>query len=159
MAHSRGRRTDYTWQGVVVGFSLSAAGSALQTVVDVNASSTLYRSRGEFVASIDAPTDGDKAIVALGLIRGTEEDVAIGVTAMPNSSDDLDADWLWHGFMPLQAQAANLEHIVAMRLTCDSKVMRWFRQSEKLILVVDVVSAAGTPAVDVTGGLRCLFGQ
>ena len=160
MARQRsGRRTDYTWQGAQVGATLAAAGSTLAEIVTLNAPQTLTRIRGSLVASIDGPTDGDKVIMAFGFIVGTEEDLAIGVTAMPNPSDDLDAAWVWHSYIPMLAQAAGVENTVFGRLTVDGKAMRRMRQSETLILVVDNVSAAGTPATDFAGGFRCLFGS
>ena len=157
---ARGRRSDYTWQGIatgVSGFSLASVGSGLQGVVGISTASMLVRVRGEIVASLDGPTDGDKTGIAMGLIRGTEEDIAIGVTAMPDLATDLDADWLWHGFVVLQAQAANLEHGVVQRLTVDSKAMRKFRQGEQLIFVASNVNVTGTAATDLTFGFRALF--
>ena len=111
------------------------------------------------MASIDGPTDGDQAVIAVGLIVVTEEQLATGVGAISDSAADLDAEWLWHGFLLLQAQAANLEHGVVDRLTIDSKAMRRFKQTQSLAFVVSATSLSGTPATDVIIAVRQLFGE
>ena len=70
---SSGRCTDYSWSG---GSQIAAMASGTATalvVVTFNTPLTLMRVRGEAVASIDGPVDGDKATVAAGLIVVTEE--------------------------------------------------------------------------------------
>ena len=102
MARS-GRRTDYSWQGSTGTFALSATGVGVQTLVTVAASPTIFRAWGEILASIDGPVDGDKISMAYGLLVVTEEQVAAGASSMPDPADDLDAEWFWHGFIPLMA--------------------------------------------------------
>ena len=159
-----GDRMDYTWNGLSTGTSavaLAGGAPAISSVVITGGPGTLIRSRGEILASIDGPTDGDKIGIGFGLIRGTEEQVAVGASAVPSPLDDLDADWVWHGFILLQSQAVVATSAGQQfgRLTVDSKAMRKFRQGEVLILAIDSINMAGTPAIDVAFGFRILFGE
>ena len=154
-----GRRNDYVWNGTANALSMAGNGSALSDVTgQFGIAGTLMRCRGELLAVLDSPTDGDKASVACGIIRATEEQLAVGVTAVPNPSDDLDADWVWHSFVPLSFVLATGNAAIegAGRIIVDSKAMRKFRQGEYFIIVVDNNSLAGTAAIDVTFGLRLL---
>ena len=105
MARSRsGRRPDYTWQGnPAMGLSTASGASGLAIIATLGVSGTLVRLRGAVLASIDAPSDGDKIVVGVGIMVVTEEQLAIGVTAIPSPTEDLDADWVWYGLIPLQA--------------------------------------------------------
>ena len=155
-----GRDTDYTWQSAQLANSM-LAGSAFITELTaggLGTAATLFRIRGECGASIDSPSDGDKTVLTLGIIRATPEQVAVGVTAFPTPGSDGDADWIWYGSIPLWSQAANSEHTVAGRLKMDSKAMRKFRQGETLVLVGELTTLSGTPAADVVVGVRFLFG-
>jgi len=161
MARARsGRRTDYTWQGVTFGATLAAAGNVTQVITTPQASSTVMRLRGELVASIDGPVDNDKVAINCGIIVVTEEQVAGGASTMPSPAGDLDAEWIWHGFLLLLSQAvvATAQLTQAARLTIDSKAMRRIKQTQSVILIVENTSLAGTPATDVMGGVRALFG-
>jgi len=100
---ARGRRNDYTWQGVVNGSALASGASASVEVVNVGNAVTLMRTRGLIACSMDGPTDGNKAILGVGLIVGTEEQLATGATAFPNPVSDIDAEWIWHANIPLLA--------------------------------------------------------
>ena len=156
-----GRRTDYIWNGTGVGLSISSGGSQLSDITgQFGAAGTIFRVRGELLASIDSPTDGAKVLITAGIIRITEEQLAVGITAVPNPLADLDADWLWHGFVPLMfvtPDAASGE--AAGRLVIDSKAMRKMRQGELLGMVVDSNALTGTDAVDIVFGVRILFGN
>ena len=159
---ARGRKVgSVTWQGSCAGASI-AAGSSLLSVINIpSSSSTLLRTRGEVVASIDGPTDGDKTCVGMGLIVVTEEQTTVGVSAVPNPLSDLDAEWIWHGFLLLMAQGATEDSNVvtnAVRLTVDSKAMRKIKQTQDIVLITGLANQAGTPAVDIMFGIRQLFG-
>ena len=163
-ARSKGRKTDYTWSGESFGASIASATSTLFGINIFNAAATLIRVRGEIVMSIDGPVDGDKVVVGLGLKIASDDQVAAGVSAFASPATDLDADWLWHGFMPLMAQAGagvggslNVQSVV-MRLTVDNKAMRKVRQNQQLVLVVTPENFAGTPGTDILAGLRTLIG-
>ena len=162
MPRSTGRRTDYTWNGGGVRFGLGANTTGVNVMATAGVSGTFMRSRGEILASIDSPVLNDGGIMAFGLIKVTEEQVAVGATAMPNPNDDLDADWMWHGFIPLQAvtevTAGGMAQEAVGRLTIDSKAMRKVKQTEAIVLISDWDTLSGTPAVDVAAGVRLLFG-
>ena len=157
---STGRRTDYTWQGGALGSSLSSGGAFISSVFTAGTAATLMRSRGEVVASIDGITDGDKAIVGVGLIVVTEEQLAAGATSVPDPITDFDAEWVWHGFLLLMSQAivATTDDTHNARLSIDSKAMRRMKQTMSLVFVATNVASAGTPNVDVLFGCRSLVG-
>ena len=152
-----GRRTDYTWQGSQVTGGLAAAGISVTAVLTSAVSGTIMRSRGELLAVLDGPTAGDQAVVFAGLIVVTEEQLAVGATAIPNPGADFDADWMWHGGISLIDEGA-FPDFVGGRLTIDSKAMRKIKQSMSVALVVANSSSVGTPAIDFEGYLRILFG-
>ena len=157
-----GRKTDYVWNGVGFGATLAAGGTLVQDITGlIGNSGTLYRSRGELVASIDGPTDGDKVEIAMGIMRVTQEQLAVGATSIPSPRTDLDADWLWHGWILLMSQGVGElsgNVTMAQRLTIDSKAMRKFRQGESFAFVLKATNVAGTPAFDILAGIRVLIG-
>ena len=164
MARRSGRPSDFNWQGLLgIKFALSAGTTALAQVNNPQTASTLMRSRGEVQASIDGPVDGDAVVASVGLIVVTEEQLAVGVTAVPNPADDLDAEWIWHGFILLQAQAGTAVGAslnvgqVAGRLSVDSKAMRRMKQGQSVVFVGDNNALAGSPAIDIMGAFRQLF--
>ena len=167
MARRDGRRMrDLTWSGLGGTTKQVTAGSlASSTVVSLADTQTLLRTRGEILGQIDGPVDGDATIVGCGLIVVTEEQVAVGTTSMPDPIQDLDAEWLWHGFLVLAAQAGtgvggslNVNSAVA-RLSVDSKAMRRMKQSQSVALVLRNSVLSGTPTVDVNAAFRVLFGE
>ena len=144
--------------------TLASSGANFAEVVSSTTAATLLRTRGEVIASIDGPVDNDQAAVSCGITVITEEQLAAGITSIPNPSSDLDADWLWHGFLLLMAQAgtgvgASLNvNNVTQRLTIDSKAMRRIRPTMSLAFVAHNVALGGTPAVDLLFAVRCLKG-
>ncbi len=90
--------------------------------------------------------------------------MAAGAASIPNPASDLNADWLWHGFLLLQAQAGtgvgaslNVMQSVA-RLTIDSKAMRKLRPTNSLLFAAHNTALGGTPTVDLIVAARCLKG-
>ncbi len=152
-----GRRPDYEWQGLAFSLNSIAEANVFQGVAVVNGAATLMRVRGEILASIDAPTDGDQKVLGFGIMIVTDAQLAAGPTSVPSPLTVMDGDWLWHGFIPLVAQAANLEHTVAGRLTIDSKAMRKLKPNDNVVMIVDGLNIAGTPVADATLGVRALF--
>ena len=159
MARRTGRRTDYTWNGAFGTLAAVVnAGGVSQIVLSDTASGTIMRARGRIKAAIDTGTVNDICVVGLGLIVVTPEQLAVGTSAIPNSNDDLDADWLWHGFVPLSAVATATGNEDFAMIEVDSKAMRRMKQGMSVALRMDNAALAGTPAVDVTFGIRMLFG-
>ena len=160
MAHARYRpRVNYTWEGISFSASNAAAGGAVVGLIVVAEAVTVARCRGELVASIDGPTDGDKVLLSYGIIVVTEEQLAVGLTAIPDPFLDMDAEWIWHGFTPLTAQSVVNQAATSevARLTIDSKVMRKMKQGQNVAFVLRATSIAGTPATDVLGACRVLL--
>ncbi len=162
MARSVGRRADYTWQGLAAGGfvvdAIGAAGSFVQVALMATAG-TIMRCRGNILATLDVGAASDKAVIGMGLIVATESQVTAGTTAIPSPLTDLDEKWIWHSFGCLQNEsgAQGDELGTQQRFEVDSKAMRRFKQTESLLLVFDVVVLAGSPTVDVVGGIRALF--
>ena len=169
MARARrggGKKIDFVeWSGVSgATFVLASGGAGFAEVVQTLVAATLLRTRGEIIASIDGPVDNDQCSISAGIIVITEEQLAAGITSIPNPADDLNADWLWHGFILLMAQAgtgigaALNANNVTQRLTIDSKAMRKLRPSNHLAFVADNTPLGGTPVVDIILAIRCLKG-
>ena len=154
-----GRKTDYTWQGQCAGVALVSGGAAIVEITTPSTASTLTRTRGRVRASIDGPVANDKSCVGVGLIAVTEEQLAVGITAIPSPIDDFDAEWFWHGVLLLLAQGASTDEPgITDTIEIDSKAMRRMKQTQTALAVIEARSQAGTPAVDVMITLRSLFG-
>lgn len=159
---TRGPRKDYTWNGATLDGSGITTTQSVQAAVTFNASGTVARARGRIKAYIDNPSDGDRIYVGAGLIVVTEEQLAVGATATPNPLTDLDAEWMWHGFMPLAFETTtNTEaSTLAMDvLEIDSKAMRRVKQTQSLALVVARTAGAGSSSISFVAGLRILLAE
>ena len=157
---SSGRRSDYEWQGNTGAASLASNVPAIINMVVNNAAGTLMRSRGQVLGSIDGATDGDAVAVAVGLIIADDDAVAVGVTAIPSPDADMDAEWLWHGFLLLKAQGTSTDQPgLTARLEIDSKAMRRLKPNTNCVFAIAPKSLSGTPAVDVLVGLRSLLAR
>ncbi len=159
---SSGRRTDYAWNGGSLLMNNLTATKVVGGMVTVNQSSTLMRARGEIKAGLDGPTDGMVGAVGFGLIVGSDDQLAAGQTAFPSPVSDLDADWLWHGWILLHAFSATTNESFGAQhgtLSIDSKAMRKVRQNDQIILAAEVDVLSGSPAVDAVAAIRFLFGS
>ncbi len=69
------KKIDYVeWSGLLgTGQVLTVNATVVSEVVNSTVAATFLRVRGEIVASIDGPTDGDKSATAVGIIVVTEE--------------------------------------------------------------------------------------
>ena len=164
MARSRGRRTDYAWNGGTVLLNNITTSTLIASMVVVNQSSTLMRVHGEimFRLATSAAALGSK-ILGCGLIAASDDQFAAGASAFPNPITDMDAAWLWHGFGLVGAVsttlASNFSDAMVARLTIDSKAMRKVRANQQIILVVDPEDLVGTETVDGMAAARFLFGS
>ena len=160
---SSGRRTDYAWQGTTGAISAFAATQAIGPgSVASNASATVMRVRGHINVGMDVGAADNKGVVAVGLIIGTDDAVAVGATAFPSPADDIDADWFWHGWFSLQSitgTQTDAEGGQFQAREIDSKAMRRIRQNEQVVLMADASIEAGSPTFDLVYGLRVLFGS
>ena len=160
MARGRGRRTDYTWSGFTAGIITTTGQTSFASTGVLAFTGTLMRTRGNLVTGIDGSVSDDKVIVGMGIIKATEEQLAVGVTALPSPVLDLDAEWLWHSFGCLQAQGTDQGAPgTTQRFEIDSKAMRRMKANEGLALVVFNEAIAGSAAIDTTVGLRFLLGS
>ncbi len=161
-ARRAGRGPDYDWFLSTFSGAFASGGSAINAGLTFTTKQTIMRNRGQYVVSIDGPTDGDKINVGLGLIIVSSEALAAGVTSIPLPISNGDAPWLWHQLVPLMAQAgtgvgASLNAMsVVGRGEIDAKAMRKVGLNEALVFVMQSVSTSGTPAVDIVGAFRTL---
>ena len=159
---SRGRRSDYTWNGAAwFDATLSATQSlGSGSIATVNAAGTLVRLRGYATVSMDVAAADNTQVVALGMIVGSDDQVAAGATAFPSPMDDLDADWIWHSFFPLRSVTGTQSDGVGGQVVSqviDSKAMRRVKQNDQLVMVADAQILAGSPTADSVAGVRALF--
>ncbi len=161
MARGRsGRRADYSWNGLCGALENIGEANQLVSIAIFAGAGTVMRTRGQVLVQFDGAADGNKKCVAAGLIIGTDAQVTAGPTAFSSPISNLDAEWLWHGFFPLMAQAAtevDAEGSKVMRLEVDSKAMRKVKQNEQMVLVVDGSNISGAPVADLAFGIRTLF--
>ncbi len=157
---SRGRRPDYEWVGNSSTLMLTANSQGQADMSGpIPRASTLMRCRGEVLAVIDGPTTNDVAVAACGLIVVTEEQLAVGTTAVPNPDTDFDAEWIWHGFLPMSHIGGGVEKEQVARITLDSKAMRRMKETQSVLFVATNGAVTGTGAIDVTFGVRLLFAR
>ncbi len=159
MARS-GRRVDYEWSGNdAFGGQINSDATTAFTIVTMGFAGTLMRCRGRIRASLNGPVDGDKTVVACGLIIVTEEQLASGPSAMPDPATDLDAEWIWYGSLLLMCQEIvdTASGQVVDTLEIDTKAMRKFKSSQSIVLIERNVDVSGVAIVDTLTGLRTLF--
>ncbi len=161
MARNRtGRRLTYNWQGVQGTISSITTANKVGTgSIFFDAAQTVMRIRGNVLASLDFVAANEKLSLALGLIVITDAVLAAGPTAMPSPIAVPDAEWIWHQYIPLQAQgAAQVEDLgnQVFRAEIDSKAMRKVKANENVVLVADGVQEAGSAVGDVVYGFRIL---
>ncbi len=164
MARSRGRRSDYNWQGqtgrATVDNALATVSDSGNTVIDVGEASTLVRIHGDMLFQLDASAVDERIIVAWGLIKVAANQVSVGVTSMPHPFTDIEDDWIAHGYVNLSsgADAAIQPDAAFQRVTVDSKAMRKFKATESLAVVVEVGNSLDQGgSFDWGYGFRVLF--
>ena len=166
MARSGSKIGRKFWQGVTQASRLvitttQAAVLALQ-FPEGNAE-TLLRSRGEILITGTPAAASDSDIVSLGLIVVSQNALVAGGASLPGPLTDLGADWLWHGFVPLDAGAdASLIDPGATtyihRLSIDSKAMRRI-PSDRAVVLMAQLESGDFSAVVMQAGVRMLFGH
>ncbi len=120
---------------------------------------TLMRCRGRVKAVVETPAANSATIVSMGLIVTTEEQLLVGATAIPDPALDLDAEWVWHGYLLVMGDSADLDTTPATdTLEIDSKAMRRMKQSQNLSFVAGSDSPLGSRGVILAGGFRVLVG-
>ena len=158
---TQGRRADYNWIGGTGQISSVAETNALGTgFVVIDTASTIVRVRGNLLASLDFVAVDERYVLGVGLIVVTDAAAVAGAASLPSPTDNADAEWLWHQFIPLATQTAaqtdsngNQSRMVEI----DSKAMRKVKTNSRLVMVADGVRQAGAPVCDVTYGFRMLL--
>ncbi len=162
---SSGRRTDYTWFGVsdiVVAQDLAIANATLGgESIAFGTAGTVMRLRGQVAVLLNAAAVAESAVIAVGIIRATDEAAAAGVASLPHPDSDPDAEWIWHSYLSIHSgqEAAIVNDFLMDRKEIDSKAMRRVKQNEQLVLVSEVAhSEDQTGLYDLLYGFRMLFG-
>ena len=159
-ARRTGRRADYAWNGGSFIVNDLTSTKQVAGMVTVNQSATLVRTRGEILFALDGAADGVATAIGLGMIVGNDDQFTAGATAFPSPISDLDADWLWHGFILLRAFTASQSETLGSqvgRIMIDSKAMRKVRQNDQVGLVMEASALAGSPSADGVIAARFLF--
>ena len=155
-----------TWFGSTTGTVISLSAQQIEIMsIGVGAASlhgvTLLRSRGELLVSGSPDAATDITVVGLGLIVVSEAAQSQGGLSIPGPINDVDADWLWHKFVPLDAVSATAvdfdNTFASVRVELDSKAMRRVPTDSTVILVGEA-NTSTFPALTVIGGMRLLFG-
>jgi len=107
-------------------------------------------------------TAGGVAICTMGLILVTSNALAVGVTAIPDPSVDVGADWLWTdtAIVGEEASSSLLGRTCSWaRLVVDSKSMRKVQANQALVFVGAVQDGTppGAAQVNISGQLRFLL--
>ena len=160
MARQSGRRADYNWTGHAgfsVGFTTTqviATGSILFI-----AAGTVVRIRGHASVGMDVGAADNAGAVALGLIIVKNNALVAGATAVPSPVNEIDAEWLWHGWFSLNSitgTQSDDEGGQRVLREIDTKAMRKFKADDALIMVADGFTLAGSPSYDMVYGIRVL---
>ena len=162
----RARKTDYDWEGLGAGAALIANLTTIpdiQVIVQFLASVTLYRIRGEILATLTTAAAANSAkILHCGLIMASAEAAAAGAASIPDPASDLNAPWIWHGFMHLMRTATTETEsfgLASYRLQVDSKAMRKIKANQSLVFAVSPQNLAGSETAQIFFGFRALFGS
>jgi len=151
--------TATTWDDNLVTVTQSLIG----TVQISGADETLLRVRGAILCNFvpDAATDTD--IIALGMILANIAAINVGGASLPGPIADASANWLWHEFVPIDANGATAAGGAAgtlqqFRVVVDSKAMRKVPAGYGIAVMAELATG-DFASVNVTGGVRMLFGH
>ena len=137
--------------------------NVLQSVESAGLNQTLLRSRGQLLIQVTPDAASDIGLVGLGLIVVSENAATVGGTSLPGLLSDIDADWLWYEFVPMDAiiltvADANARAIVH-RVDIDARAMRKVAGDKVVVLMAQLSSTSGFASVAVQAGVRFLFGH
>ncbi len=166
MAHRRGqfqKKIDTVhWTYGSFANSAQAAGTfAAQVFPAAHIPETLLRTRGEWVAYIDAAqTPGKLVSVGIGMIQVPE---GTGATVLWSPITDGDAPWIWVdyamlGYEEMVTDVVDVPVLTAVRRVIDSKGMRKLRNTE-LQVVVENATVLTAASINIAGQVRVLGGS
>ena len=98
-------------------------------------------------------------VCGLGLGVFDEEAFAVGATALPSPTDDIDFDWVWHQLIPFPPSVGTEvvdELGTVMRIPIDGKAQRKLTPGDVLGWMVDGVTLAASPLYDGVAACRFL---
>jgi len=120
---------------------------------------TVMRAMGDFLVSAVPDAAGDRGVLGLGIIVVQQAAASAGGASVPGPINDIDANWLWHVFVGLDAVVATAgsanDRALVYRVRFDVKSMRKVALDQDIILVAEMDSSSFA-TVDVTGGYRVL---
>ncbi len=146
---------------MLTGIDLTPTTRAVVALVNFRLAQTVTRIHGELLFQLDAIAVDERAVVAWGLIVVPDNVVTVGATAAPHPFTDIEDEWIAHGFgvMSSLAESAVQSDGLFHRLTVDSKAMRKVKDTQSLMLVVEVADSLDQGGTfDVIGGFRVLLG-
>ena len=164
MARGRSQRMAMAWQGAfnTAGISLSTTQSSMLQTSESTLKQTLLRTRGNILVQATPNASTDLAVAAFGLIVVNESAATVGGASLPGPINDVDADWLWHQFVPLDAitltAADPNARSVVHRLEIDAKAMRKVGPDKVVVLMAELGGSAFS-AVTAIAGARFLLGH
>jgi len=150
------RATDWSASSVAAAFvSLAGATSALsQVFTPIVGGETVIRTRGMFGWGTDNPAGDEPQMGAYGIAIVSEPAATVGITAIPTPGTDASwGGWLYHTYFMSNTEFAsavgvNFDNI--RRIVIDSKAMRKVDENDRLVTVVENMSADGMVFQDFT---------
>ena len=152
-----------TWGGLEIPeTALSVVQGAIATfTLSTDFGETVLRFRGEVLIQVVPDAAGDETVVGLGITVVHANAAAAGGASLPGPMADIEADWLWHQFVPLRSIAATAASDVGLglqaRVVIDSKAMRKVEKDEVVVFMAELGTTTVASAV-ILGGLRILSG-
>ena len=169
MAHSRGRKTDYSWQGFAgqmqdmdLALANAAVGVGGSSRLDIGVPLTLTRIHGVLQVVLNATAVDERCIVAFGLIVVSVNAISAGVASLPHPFTNAEAPWILHAYMAVDSGnegAVNTNSLTAT-VVLDSKAMRRVKPDSSLVAVAEIAQVqdqGGT--LDLQYGFRVLAGD
>jgi len=107
---------------------------------------TVMRMIGEYGFQSDGtPTDGDAALVCVGIGVMTTDAVTAGATALPDPHDEPEFPWLYWREHIYMADAVLTNPTISLRQQFDIRSMRKMKARESLVMVVQYEETLLTP--------------
>ncbi len=123
---------------------------------------TLLRSRGQVWVTATPDAAGDFVVAAFGLIVVHGNALTAGGASLPGPIENIDADWLWHQFVHLDAVSVSASDGQSIglnaRIEIDSKAMRRVPRTHVVVLMAEL-SGSAMASVTAAGAFRLLFGE
>ena len=156
-------RRQTVWSSVMPRISVDGLSSTQALGLNIGAQSgggvTLVRSRGAGQYRFRPAAANDVHVVGVGLIVVNSDAFAIGATAIPSPTDDIDAEWIYHRiFAPavaFEAYASGLNEFTEY-FEFDSKAMRKLHPGDTLVWTTDGIVSSGSPVSDISAACRFL---